>query len=612
MSGLHHLRPDGDRAAGQRAASPKESFARPALTQHAKFDALGALAVLPALEGTPAEWGVAASLLFAGLASGWAVSRWFSRQRSETRATHSGEAGIALVPAPAVSASQEDLSALRRAYPGEQFRLDREGTILECAARFSANGKIEVESFVGRSMRDLLSEKYRRGFEETLADVFAADADRTLEYELDAPGQAGLFEARLIPIREGVCMLFARDITLQRKAEEEHAELENRMRQLLKMEALGQLAGGVAHDFNNILTVITGHSQLIREQVGSNEGVLSDLDQIDSAAQKASGLTRQLLAFSRKQILNPEWLDINAIITRMRRILDRLLRDDIELRIDLGTDLWRVHADVSSIEQVLINLAVNAAEAMRTGGSFSIETRNTHLSSEDLVETPHLPSGRYVRITISDTGHGMLPEVRQRAFEPFFTTKSLGRGTGLGLAGVYGIVQKSEGLIRLESECGVGTTFHIFLPATHVPLRELTLSPRSAGFTGRETILLCDDDPGVRLVMRDSLVASGYQVLVAEDPDAAMEIEGNYDDPLHLLVTDVVMAGISGGELSEILRERRPGLRVLYVSGYPHEVVEHHGSISEDDGYLPKPFTPRELVERVRKVLDRGSARIWT
>lgn len=554
------------------------------------------LADSPDLGGT---WPIVA-LLAGGLVGLWIGTR--ARKPSQSHAARD-------LPE---SFEAEELDALRRAYPGERFRLSSDGTIRERETYPRASGEPHRPVGIGRRFQSILASEYRGAFDDLLASADAANEVETFHYELGDSGPARHFEGRLVPQSDGSFLLLSRDVTAQRLEKEERAELEKRLRQLLKVEALGQLAGGVAHDFNNILTVITGHAQLIRNQVDSDRAVLEDLSQIELATEGAATLTRQLLAFSRGQELESEWLEINPILERMQHMIDRLMRDDIELRLDLQEELWNIHGDEASLEQVFVNLALNAADAMKSGGTFTIRTRNVQLEEPDLEEAPDLDPGRFICVEISDTGEGMTAEVRQRAFEPFFTTKSLGRGTGLGLASVYGVVHKSGGFIRLESRVGRGTTFKIFLPATDERLRELELQAFQPSLRGRETILLCDDDPAVVRVMRGSLEQSGYQVLVAQDANETLDIEGNFDDPLHLLVTDVVMAGMSGGELTEILRERRPGLRVLFVSGYPNDVVEQHCTITEDDGYLPKPFTPRELLEHVRQVLDHGSARIWT
>ncbi len=578
-----------------------------------------------AIDGPETGGGLEPALAFLVAAGAFALGAWWRGGRAR-RGAPVPEAGAAPSPDdspsespgagvteldPAASA-EEILTGLALVLPTLQLRIDPRGRVLAIGGAGSCvENAAQLGIAVGVPLQDRLPPASRGEFVDGLDELEAAPTEpgvRALDCDFEAEGGTSTYEVYLVQ-RPGLGLyVFAHDVSARRRVERERSELEARLRQAFKMEALGQLAGCMAHDFNNVLTVITGHSQLLRMQLEKDGVPHGDLAHIDRASGEAARLTRHLLDFARTKELHPEWLDLNELVLRLRRLLDRLLRDDIVLELELCEAPWQVRADASSLEQVIVNLALNAAEAMRSNGRFRIETSNVELGPADIELDAGLLPGRYVSLRCSDTGPGMSPEVQARAFEPFFTTKSLGRGTGLGLASVYGIVRQSGGRVRVESEEGSGTTFEICLPASEAPMPTRELQPRGAGLEGRETLLLCEDDAGVRGVMREALASAGYRLLVAETPEQASAIEEEFDDPLHLLITDVVMAGQTGGELAAVLRERRPGLAVLFVSGYSTEVVERYGILPPEDGLLAKPFTPRELLERVRARLDRAAA----
>ncbi len=373
------------------------------------------------------------------------------------------------------------------------------------------------------------------------------------------------------------------------------------------MEAIGRLAGGIAHDFNNLLTVIKGYSQL--SLLGFKEGdpLRGNLEEIKNAADKAADLTHQLLAFSRRQILELRVLDLNTLLQNLDKMLRRVIGEDIELVTILAEDLGRVKIDPGQIEQMIMNLAVNARDAMPYGGKLTIETANQELDEEYARVHVAVTPDRYVMLSVSDTGIGMTPEVRERVFEPFFTTKEKGKGTGLGLSTVYGIVKQSGGNIWVYSELGKGTTFKIYLPRVDEPLEERRVGrevkeglPR-----GNETILLVEDDEEVRKLAVQVLVNQGYKVLEAPQGLDAFLICAEHDDPIHLLLTDVVMPKMSGRELAETLISLRPKIKVLYMSGYTDNAIVHHGILGEGMNYLQKPFSVKELSRKVREVLDK-------
>jgi nitrogen-specific signal transduction histidine kinase len=388
----------------------------------------------------------------------------------------------------------------------------------------------------------------------------------------------------------------ARDMTERRK-------LEDQFRQAQKLEAVGRLAGGVAHDFNNLLTVINGYADVLLAGLPPAAPTRDPLAAIRDAGERAAGLTSQLLAFSRKAIVEPKVLDLNEIIDQLARLLRRLVGEDVLLATALAPELSRVRADAGQLEQVILNLAVNARDAMPKGGRLTIETRNHLLRAGDAPEYADLPPGNYVQLAVSDTGVGMTDEVKAQIFEPFFTTKEQGKGTGLGLAMVYGAVKTHGGHISAYSEVGVGSTFKILLPATtEAPSGARTCEVRPAP-RGAETVLVAEDDETVRKFTRLALETQGYAVLEGVGAEA-LRVAARHSGPIHLLVTDVVMPQMGGRELAEVLRAAHPDLKVLYVSGYTDDAVVRHGIVEATDAFLQKPFTPLALARKVRSVLD--------
>ena len=384
----------------------------------------------------------------------------------------------------------------------------------------------------------------------------------------------------------------------------ERKRLEQQLRQAQKMEAVGRLAGGVAHDFNNMLTIISGYSGLLLEHPGTVEPLREYVNEIKNAAGRAASLTRQLLAFSRRQVLAPRVLDLNVVVANIGKMLKPLIGEDIDLLTVLGQSLWPVRADPGQLEQVLLNLAVNARDAMPNGGVLTIETANVEMDSASAQTHFPLSPGPYVLLAFSDTGIGMDAETQARVFEPFFTTKEKGKGTGLGLATVYGIVKQSGGYIWVYSEVGKGTTFKIYLPRTEDEVDES--GPGRSGVDaqqGTETLLLVEDEDAVRALVRDVLREKGYTVLEASRGEEALELSEQYGGQIDLLVTDVVMPQMSGRELARRLANSRPQMKVLYISGYADVAVWYQGELDSGGAFLQKPFTPEGLARKVREVL---------
>jgi PAS domain S-box-containing protein len=390
----------------------------------------------------------------------------------------------------------------------------------------------------------------------------------------------------------------ARDITGRRA-------LEERLRQAQKMEAVGRLAGGVAHDFNNLLTVINGCGELLQRELPPDGSAAVLLRELRRAGERAAGLTRQLLAFSRKQVLHPVPLGLNDVVREMADLLRRLTGEDVALDVKLGPALGCVRVDPGQIEQVLLNLVVNARDATPPGGKVTVATADAEVDEAAALPHPDARPGPYVVLSVGDTGCGMDEATRARIFEPFFTTKGPGKGTGLGLAVVHGIVQQSGGFIDVQSAEGRGSTFRVHLPrldAGVVPDAPAAAELHMPG--GSETVLVAEDEDGVRWIERLVLASCGYAVLEARDAEEALRLAGRHAGPLHLLVTDVVMPGLDGRQLADRLAAQVPGLRVLFVSGYAGKAVLARGVTEEGAGFLQKPFTPIALARKVREVLD--------
>ena len=399
-------------------------------------------------------------------------------------------------------------------------------------------------------------------------------------------------------LQGAICM--ALDIT-------DRKQLEEQLRQAQKMEAVGRLAGGIAHDFNNLLMVIQGYADLLAERLPQGDSLRRNAEQIQTASQRATSLTRQLLAFSRKQMLAPKVLNIQSVVADMEKILRRLIGEDVQLETSAAPDLGLVKADRSQIEQVILNLAVNARDAMPDGGRLTIEAANAELDSNFCHYPPAvLAPGKYVMLSVTDNGCGMDPETQTHIFEPFFTTKEKGKGTGLGLATVYGIVKQSGGYVWVYSEPGRGTSFKVYLPRIedeaagprNEPPAQFRATPR-----GSETVLLVEDEKGVRELAREYLQMTGYQVIEAENGHEALELAAMHPGKIHLLMTDVVMPGISGRELSERVKSVRPEIQVLFMSGYTDQAVVNHGILESDAVLLQKPFTLTALALKLREIL---------
>ncbi len=417
-------------------------------------------------------------------------------------------------------------------------------------------------------------------------------------------------EERTAQLTQAVASL-EKEIADRKEAEEALEKTEEQLRQSQKLEAVGRLAGGIAHDFNNLLTVIIGYSDMISRKGGLDARVTERVEEIHKAAVRAASLTRQLLAFSRKQVLKPQVLDLNELVDGLSKMLCRLIREDVQVVTSLGADLGNVNADPGQVEQILINLVVNARDAMPDGGQITIKTANAELDQAYSEMHMAVKPGHYVMLAVSDTGVGMDADTRARVFEPFFTTKEVGKGTGLGLSMVYGIVKQSGGNLWVYSEPGHGTTFKIYLPFI---IEELSIDPQSEvseGFLTRanETILLVEDEEMVRKLARDVLESGGYRVLPAQNGQEALALCQTHRGEIQLLLTDVVMPKMNGKQAADAIVALHPEMQVLYMSGFTDDAIVHHGVLQPGMNFIEKPFTAQVLAKKVREVLDKSRTR---
>jgi signal transduction histidine kinase/response regulator RpfG family c-di-GMP phosphodiesterase len=444
---------------------------------------------------------------------------------------------------------------------------------------------------------DELARQVLKGIQAVLS---GKQAHFSFEYPCHSPQEQRWFTMNVTPLdgANGGVVVAHENIT-------ERKRLEAQFLQVQKLESIGRLAGGIAHDFNNLLTAMTGYVDLALATLPPENDVYSDLSEIQKAVRRASTLTQQLLAFARKQIIEPHIINLNSLIDDMNRLLRRLLTEDIELVTRLDPELGQIKVDPGQFEQVIVNMAVNAADAMPSGGRFVIETKNILIDESYVHEHIQVAPGQYVLLTISDTGVGMDAKVKQLIFEPFFTTKEAGRGTGLGLSTCYGIVKQNGGYIWVYSEIGHGTTFKIYLPRVDAPVEDFARpSITQAIPQGTETILLVEDEAAVRQIAARTLRAQGYTVIEAANGTEALQITHTHPGAINLILTDVVMPSMGGGALVEQLKALYPAIKMLFTSGYTDATIVHHGQLKPGVQFIQKPFSPAALARKVRDVLD--------
>ncbi len=511
-----------------------------------------------------------------------------------------------------LSESEKRLHTLFRASPAViSITSPEDGRLLEVNEAFETISGYTREEALGRTSIELGLYADKNDRQRVIDEMKRSGQARNLELNLRTKsGQivVGLFSTTPIELKGKACLLTViNDITERKRAEEERDKLEAQLIQSQKLEAIGSLAGGVAHDFNNILTAILGYAELAlasqKNWEAPNEKLTLELREIQRSAQRAAALTQQLLIFSRREMAKPEVLNLHDVLIAMENMLGRLITENISLNISSENDIHPILAHHHHIEQVIMNLAVNARDAMPDGGRLDIKIHNVTLDDAYTAVHPEAHPGPHAVLTVSDTGHGMDASTMARIFEPFFTTKERGRGTGLGLSSVYGIIKQSGGHITIYSQPGIGSTFKVFLPASTVEAPQTVPSTGSEDAPrGSETVLLCEDDESVRELSMNILSANGYRVISACSGMDALELAGK--SGIDLLVTDVIMPGMNGRMLAERLKESIPSLKILFISGYTDDVINHHGILEPGFELLMKPFTSADLLRNVRRVID--------
>jgi two-component system, cell cycle sensor histidine kinase and response regulator CckA len=486
--------------------------------------------------------------------------------------------------------------------------LSRDGRILSHNRRLVELWRIPADLLGADSERNMLNFildnlAHPKEFIARVSDLQSRPDDVSSEEVLLSDGR--VFEHYTAPVRASGRAFygrvwFFRDVTARKR-------LEAQVRQGQKMEAIGRLAGGVAHDFNNLLTAILGYSDVLSAKLAGHESLLADLAEIRQSGERAASLTSQLLAFSRQQTVQPKILDLNRVVGKVEKMLRRLIGEDVDLRTDLAATLWSVRADAVQIDQVLMNLAVNARDAMPRGGRLTIETRDVALDSAFVREHPGSAAGPHVLIRVTDTGSGMPKEVLAHCFEPFFTTKELGKGTGLGLATVYGIIKQNHGYVGVSSEPGKGTSFEIYLPKVNEKPSGACETVMLPCILGTERLLLVEDEVVVRKLVSQTLKAQGYTVTEAVNGDEALKIAMRQSSAFDLVITDMVMPGMGGRDLGRKLREMWPDMPVLYMSGYTEDAAIRQGGLEEGAILVRKPFSPNDMMVKVRKALQHAT-----
>jgi len=501
--------------------------------------------------------------------------------------------------------SEENWRSMVQNAPDTILLIDKEGRI-EFVNR--PGPVFEGEAAVGSQIFDSLPAERRPRVKDVFTRVLETGEAESFTLEATRQdGQKKLYNVSVGPLRKGgrrdALMLLAADITLRQETEKRLEQAEMQLRQSQKMEAVGRLAGGVAHDFNNLLTTILGYCEIMAAGLPKKDPHQEEVLEIKNAADRATALTRQLLAFSRRQILAPRVIDLNETVKELEKMLRRLIGEDIELVLNLAPKLHNVKADPNQVTQVLMNLAVNSRDAMPSGGRLLIETRNVDVDEAVLSRHDFVAPGPYVQIAVSDTGHGMPPEVQAHLFEPFYSTKEKGKGTGLGLSTVYGIIKQSNGYVWAYSDVGRGTTFKIYLPPTDIPVKPPEPVEELESLRGTETLLLVEDDEAVRRMLGRTLKERYYKVLMAADGESALRLLSDMNIHVDLVLSDLVMPHMGGREMAQKLSALRPKLKVVFMSGYTEDSLILSGGLDNAAAFLQKPISTMDLLKTVRKYL---------
>lgn len=514
-----------------------------------------------------------------------------------------------------VERAEAKFQSLLEATPDAMVIVDSEGTTVIVNNQTEALFGYPRHELVGRSIDLLVPEPFRAEHPARRREFFEAPRVRPMGsgHDLEARHKDGHtipVEISLSPVEtvEGRFVIAAiRDITERKRSEQALRRAEERLRQAHKLDAIGSLAAGIAHDFNNVLAVILSYTTLVLEQLGADDPIRADLEEVKDAGLRAAKLTRQLLAFGRQQVLEPKVVNLNRVLSSMEAMLRRILGADVELTLAAEARLGKMRADPSQMQQVVMNLVVNARDAMPSGGTLTLETANVEVDASNDPSGLGLEPGAYVMLKVTDTGQGMDAATRSRLFEPFFTTKPKGKGTGLGLATVFGIVKQTGGHVSVSSEPNKGTAFSLYFPCTEADEAADTPIPAvRSEVRGTETVLLVEDEGAVRVLVRNLLRQNGYTVLEAQNAGEALLICEQYSGKIDLLLTDVVMPRMSGRLLAERLSTVRPGMHVLYMSGYTEDAVIRRGIETSSVSFLEKPFTPAAMLHKVRDALERG------
>ena len=505
----------------------------------------------------------------------------------------------------ALRESEERNRAILNALPDIMFMFNREYVFTDFRASDQTFLLMKPEKFLGKTIFDVLSSELAELTRSNIDTVFTTGQMRVYQYSLEINAKTHFYESRMVLKSKGEVLAFVREITDFVEAEEQKNLLSMQLLQALKTESVGRLAGGVAHDFNNMLGAITGYAELALIKSGESEPLRHYLEKILKTAAHSADLTRQLLAFARQQVIDPRIMDLNTTIENMVDILRRLIGENINLEWMPGNDLWLINADSTQIEQIIINLCVNAKDAISGTGIIKIETSNTSICETRISEGESIEPGDYVTLSVSDTGTGMDHETMGKIFEPFFTTKELGHGTGLGLATVYGIVKQNKGFINVYSEPGRGSVFRIYLCRHPNGTVQYNRSdPEEIPFSRGEMILVVEDDPPLLELTRSLLEELKYSILHTGSPEEAVAIAEKYPGRIDLVLTDIIMPEMNGRELVEKIRKIRHGIKIAYMSGYTADIIAHHGVIEEKVNFIQKPFTMRELAIKIRSAID--------